>query len=653
MWNHSLQPPVIVSIARVRLNPFHYRFLLLLSAVLILLAPVVLLCPRTVATTVRPEFIEQMATAMSIYQSSIVVIDVASKERHTLVEDEGYCESPTWSPDGGQVLFARFMDETSDIWSVDVKNRTTTKVYGLPDVDEVSPVFSPDGATLAYIVSHNHGQKLEIALLNMKTHSPQSMGQLMTLGGVDWISDTDLLFTAPTREPSRAADIQVVRAGDESLRSDAPISSPVRLLMSDYAVHRPSQQVCARGSFLGFGDIYWWKSMSAEPEQLTHDPSEDRDPAWSPDGKRIVFASDRTGDFDLYVLDIETGDAQNITQDMESDDLEPAWSPDGTRIAFRCVAPRNPEDIKGVVPAADEVSMNRMPGISKVGRYLDPVTITFHPWLPRFLTRRKFVQGSTMLGARGELVGMRSDGFVEVAGLAMVPAQDGIELYCDGWRQYIRYGFLSESGRITVDEAFLSNVTVLSMPREYDLDWPGNIAVAVNAPPAERLFLPKEDRTTQQLDVPGVPVLLLADGSLQIRFKDEDLGSGPRLYLVQQSDTVELNHADGDNGTLLAEIDRGLEIKWRNESPIPALARSAGYIVAEPSYWPYIRSDGTPGIPRPGSVLQPCTTDSNRLVVLFTSENLPALVMPYYTVREHLTSPRIPPSRGPAIAQEK
>ncbi|MCL4694244.1 MAG: PD40 domain-containing protein, partial [Candidatus Hydrogenedentes bacterium] len=456
MWNLSLLPR---SPKPHQTNASQHRFLLVMSAGLLLLVFMILLCPRTMATRTRPDAAEQMATARSIYQSNIVVIDLASKERYTLVEDEGYCQSPAWSPDGSQLLFARFIDDTSDIWSVDVDHRKTTKVYGVPEVDEVCPVVSPDGGTLAHIISHNHGQKLELALLNLRTQSLLSEDQPMTLGGVDWISDTDLLFTAPTKEPSRAADIQVVDTSDVSQRSEASISSPARLLMSDYAVHRPSQQVCARGSFLGFGDIYWWKSMSAEPEQLTHDPSEDRDPAWSPDGKRIVFASDRTGDFDLYILDIETGDVENVTQDTESDDLEPAWSPDGTKIAFRRVTPRNPKDIKGVVPAADEVSVDRSPGILRVGKYLDHVTVTFHPWKPMSIAYRKFVEGSAMLGARGELLGPRPKYSLSSAGLAIVPAQDGIELYCSGWRQEMRYGTMTGTGRISVDEQFLLGAT--------------------------------------------------------------------------------------------------------------------------------------------------------------------------------------------------
>jgi TolB protein len=62
-------------------------------------------------------------------------------------------------------------------------------------------------------------------------------------------------------------------------------------------------------------------------------------PTWSPDGKRIAFQAKKDGQFDLYILDIGTGEHSRLTN-QSSTEMHPAWSPDGKSIAFEA----DPED---------------------------------------------------------------------------------------------------------------------------------------------------------------------------------------------------------------------------------------------------------------------------------------------------------------------
>jgi TolB protein len=56
-------------------------------------------------------------------------------------------------------------------------------------------------------------------------------------------------------------------------------------------------------------------------------------PSWSPDGERIAFSSDRTGDHEIYVIDVDGGDPIRLAE-HPADDMIPVWSPDGDEIAF-------------------------------------------------------------------------------------------------------------------------------------------------------------------------------------------------------------------------------------------------------------------------------------------------------------------------------
>lgn len=66
--------------------------------------------------------------------------------------------------------------------------------------------------------------------------------------------------------------------------------------------------------------------------RLTSDPS-DTAPAWSPDGTQVAFVSARAGNWELYLIEIATGQERRLTEDPAVD-IAPVWSPDGKQIAF-------------------------------------------------------------------------------------------------------------------------------------------------------------------------------------------------------------------------------------------------------------------------------------------------------------------------------
>ena len=86
-------------------------------------------------------------------------------------------------------------------------------------------------------------------------------------------------------------------------------------------------------------EIYVMDAAGGNQQNLTNNPHDDRDPVWSPDGKRIVFTSRRKKDADghfnleIYVMDADGGNQQNLTNNL-GENRFPSWSPDGKRIVF-------------------------------------------------------------------------------------------------------------------------------------------------------------------------------------------------------------------------------------------------------------------------------------------------------------------------------
>ena len=67
---------------------------------------------------------------------------------------------------------------------------------------------------------------------------------------------------------------------------------------------------------------------------LTSDAADDRFPAYSPDGHQIVFLSNRTGIFQVWMMDADGSGQTQLTFDAVPKDQVPDWSPDGSHIAY-------------------------------------------------------------------------------------------------------------------------------------------------------------------------------------------------------------------------------------------------------------------------------------------------------------------------------
>jgi Tol biopolymer transport system component len=80
-------------------------------------------------------------------------------------------------------------------------------------------------------------------------------------------------------------------------------------------------------------NLFVFNADGSDPVNLSNTNTSDLYPAWSPDGKHIVYSSERNGYRALYIMDADGSNVRQLTKDTIRDGAA-AWSPDGKKIAF-------------------------------------------------------------------------------------------------------------------------------------------------------------------------------------------------------------------------------------------------------------------------------------------------------------------------------
>lgn len=125
------------------------------------------------------------------------------------------------------------------------------------------------------------------------------------------------------------------REGGEAKALTPPELEPVRTGWS------PDGSRIAVCGYQGGGFHLWtMRPDGSQLRQLTSGPWDDRGAAWSPDGTRIAFASERGGDpvagssYSIWTVDVRSGELTQLTDHAGVEDYDPAWYPDGSKLVF-------------------------------------------------------------------------------------------------------------------------------------------------------------------------------------------------------------------------------------------------------------------------------------------------------------------------------
>ena len=230
---------------------------------------------------------------------------------------------PAWSPDGKRIAF---VSERAKIWEIYMMDADGKNLRGLTNnhFAAKNPSWSPDGKHIAFASSRDGD--LEIYVMDADGDNQRNLTNSPHLEWYpSWSPDGKRIAFTSNGEGGLA-----IKDGNlEIYVMDADGGNPRNLTNNRRHDREPSwspdgKRIVYTSSRDRNAEIYVMNADGGNRQNLTNNPFSDREPSWSPDGKRIVFVSNRDGNFEIYVMDADGANPRNLTNDPH-DDTDPAW----------------------------------------------------------------------------------------------------------------------------------------------------------------------------------------------------------------------------------------------------------------------------------------------------------------------------------------
>lgn len=252
---------------------------------------------------------------------------------------------PSWSPNGNRIAYWGLEAGTGqrDIWTIPAAGGEPVPVMQDLHTDW-NPVWSPDGQYLYFVSDRAGGMNVWRVPIDEESGVVQGPLEQITTGGssqhmhLAFVGAGDRIAYA-----ERRSSVNIYKT-DFDPRSGTVAQNMVPVTGGHLQIAEPD--LSADGEWLAYrlsspGEhIIVSRADGSEVRQLTNDEFKNRAPRWSPAGNRLAFFSDRSGSYEVWLMNPDGSRQEQLSDTPNDYVINPVWSPDGSLLAYGNLEPR-------------------------------------------------------------------------------------------------------------------------------------------------------------------------------------------------------------------------------------------------------------------------------------------------------------------------